>query len=95
MTRFAGRVTVVTGAGSGLGRATAGRLADEGAPTACLDVDPAAAERTAAEIAPRRTARPYRVDVSDPRSVREAVDGRCGISAVPPCWSTVRASACS
>jgi NAD(P)-dependent dehydrogenase (short-subunit alcohol dehydrogenase family) len=74
MTRFTGRVAIVTGAGSGLGCATAKRLASEGAAVACLDVARSAAEQTAADIrAARGNARPYAVDVSDPRSVRDTV----------------------
>lgn len=46
--RMAGRSSVVTGAGSGIGRATALRLADEGASVVALDVDAATVAETAA-----------------------------------------------
>jgi len=64
----------VTGAGSGLGKAVAGRLAAEGASVACVDLVVDAADKTAKEIgAEGGTAKAYRVDVADPASVREAV----------------------
>ena len=48
--RLAGRVALVTGAGSGIGRMTAVRFAEEGARVAAADVRRDAAEKTAANI---------------------------------------------
>ena len=74
MTRFKGRTAIVTGAGSGLGRATARRLATEGAAVACLHLILEAAEQTAAAIGDAGgKARAYKVEVADPASVRAVV----------------------
>jgi NAD(P)-dependent dehydrogenase (short-subunit alcohol dehydrogenase family) len=48
--RFAGRVAVVTGAASGLGRASAQRLADDGAHVVAVDVNGGAVEEFAATL---------------------------------------------
>jgi NAD(P)-dependent dehydrogenase (short-subunit alcohol dehydrogenase family) len=48
---LAGSRALVTGAGSGIGRATAQALAHEGASVLCVDLDLAAAQRTADECA--------------------------------------------
>jgi NAD(P)-dependent dehydrogenase (short-subunit alcohol dehydrogenase family) len=68
--RFDDRVVVVTGAASGIGKATARRFGAEGAIVACLDLNPIGAEATAREIHldPGR-ARPYHCDVSEAADV--------------------------
>jgi meso-butanediol dehydrogenase/(S,S)-butanediol dehydrogenase/diacetyl reductase len=48
--RFAGKVVLITGAGRGIGRATAERLAGEGAARAILDRDAAAADAAASAL---------------------------------------------
>jgi NAD(P)-dependent dehydrogenase (short-subunit alcohol dehydrogenase family) len=47
---LAGRVAIVTGAGHGIGSATALALADAGADVACVDIDKSAARDTAAGV---------------------------------------------
>jgi NAD(P)-dependent dehydrogenase (short-subunit alcohol dehydrogenase family) len=63
--RFVGRRALVTGAASGIGRATAIRLAVEGASVACLDRDSGGLEAVVADIAAAGAAVPARAVVCD------------------------------
>jgi NAD(P)-dependent dehydrogenase (short-subunit alcohol dehydrogenase family) len=71
MGRFDGKVALVSGAGGGIGRATAQRLADEGAAVMCVDLDVDAAESTAEQLGDDVAA--ARCDVADVDSCEHVV----------------------
>lgn len=66
MRRLRDRVAIVTGAGSGIGLATARRLASEGARVICADIDEPAGKAAAAEV----DGLFVRTDVTDEDDVR-------------------------
>lgn len=68
---IAGRVAIVTGAASGMGRATARLFASEGAGVAVIDLDLAACQAVAAECGNR--ARAYALDVADDQAIAATV----------------------
>ena len=66
MERYAGRVVLVTGAGSGIGRATVHRLVDEGATVVAADLSKEGLAATAKDAARPEAVTTLVGDVSDP-----------------------------
>jgi NAD(P)-dependent dehydrogenase (short-subunit alcohol dehydrogenase family) len=77
MNRYEGKTLIVTGAGSGIGRASSLRLAEEGARVVCMDIaetrEEAAREASAAGSGGTGHAR--HLDASDPEGAKEAMAG--------------------
>jgi meso-butanediol dehydrogenase/(S,S)-butanediol dehydrogenase/diacetyl reductase len=72
--RVAGKAIVITGAGSGMGRAFAIAMASEGATVGVLDRDAESAKRVCAEIGPGSVTVPLVADVSSRQQVVAALD---------------------
>jgi NAD(P)-dependent dehydrogenase (short-subunit alcohol dehydrogenase family) len=70
---LAGRIALVTGAGSGIGRAIARRLGAEGACVVVSDRDGAAAQRVAAELGSADVAVAVTADVTSEEQTTDAV----------------------
>jgi NAD(P)-dependent dehydrogenase (short-subunit alcohol dehydrogenase family) len=76
---LAGRIALVTGGGSGIGRATAHRLAVEGACVVVADLDGSTAETVATEIGGADAAVAATADVTDEGQVSDLV-ARCALA---------------
>jgi NAD(P)-dependent dehydrogenase (short-subunit alcohol dehydrogenase family) len=73
--RLSGKIAIVTGGGSGIGRATVRRLAVEGAAVAIADLNPTSGQAFADDLqADGHTALFVRTDVGDEASVKNLVD---------------------
>lgn len=73
--RFQGKIAIVTGAGSGIGRAAAVRLAKEGARVALFDLKDERTQEAEKELNAicQGCAQAFDVDISDPERVEKAV----------------------
>lgn len=81
---FSDTLVSVTGAGSGIGRATAFAFVREGAEVVISDIDEASVKETAAQIAARGgVAHPYTLDVSDADAVEQFAERVSAAHGVP------------
>jgi NAD(P)-dependent dehydrogenase (short-subunit alcohol dehydrogenase family) len=75
LNRFEGKTAIVTGAGRGIGAATARRLAEEGASVAIAELDPESGEAVANQLRSEGyTAIAIQTDVADHDAVRTMVE---------------------
>ncbi|MEH6550425.1 MAG: SDR family NAD(P)-dependent oxidoreductase [Pseudomonadales bacterium] len=75
MTRFSGKYFIVSGAASGIGRATAERLSEEGASLALIDLDALLLEQVAGRLREDGTeVLTFACDVSDNNALKSAVN---------------------
>ena len=73
--RLKGKVSIITGAGQGIGKATAIKFAQEGAKVICCDINPSAANQTAADVqAAGGEAMGFLVDVTKKDTIKAMVD---------------------
>lgn len=70
---LAGRVVLVTGAGSGIGRAIARRCADAGAAVVATDIDEGGVKELASELGGLDVVLPLALDVGDPEAIEVAI----------------------
>ena len=88
-----GRTAVVTGAGSGIGRAIAAKLGRAGAQVHVADVDGQRADTVVSEItAAGGHARAHVIDVTDAAAVEALADGLFSPAVGSTCCSTMPAS---
>lgn len=74
MNRFEGQVVLVTGSAGGIGKASALRMASEGARVVCVDLQSDAVEQTAREISELGgAASSVCCDISDPKDVESLI----------------------
>ena len=73
--RLKDKVSIITGAGQGIGKATALKFAQEGAKVICCDINPSAAHQAAADIqAAGGEAMGFMVDVTKKDTIKAMVD---------------------
>ena len=86
--RFSGKTVIVTGAGSGIGRATASRIAREGGTVVAVDISRERVEELAASM-PERLLIPIVGDITKPEDVaaivaaaRGRIDGLANVAGI-------------